>query len=445
LTEAGFKTLKDYTKALVSRFQGSYSGHNRVQIGVAQFGNGELAPDGKTVSAALPIQALTSDKSKAVSAVEGLTFKKGFTNMAQVFATAEDMFTQGSRKGAQQAVLVVTDGKPSFSFETQSMVKQLDDKNILRYFVVINDVSADVQRIKQWASQPWETNFLHVTDLDQNDNIEDNKPWVQQALTKFCPQAFSPSRVEKREHRGEYIKLYSGGYCSSTRRWRRSSFRPFWYRGSRDQAIDKCKKLAKSRSHTIFLLRNLWHRHPWHNKRWYCWTGQLDITPTQYESWFEDRTQAACPGGRWNRWPGDYYALKPKDPKGCSELGFKKVPAEYECNRRKMWHWTGTSHQWNENDWTTENAEEFGGADACVFHASTNGKTCKEFCTAEYGKTCVRGTPDAEQQVDNLQWWLQGQGKAGTMCSVGDEAFKTQKEDENGCLQEWDHQICACK
>ena len=34
---------------------------------------------------------------------------------------------------------MITDGKPSFNLMTNEMVEQLDDKNIMCYFVVIND------------------------------------------------------------------------------------------------------------------------------------------------------------------------------------------------------------------------------------------------------------------------------------------------------------------
>ena len=34
---------------------------------------------------------------------------------------------------------MITDDKPSFNLMTNEMVEQLDDKNIMCYFVVIND------------------------------------------------------------------------------------------------------------------------------------------------------------------------------------------------------------------------------------------------------------------------------------------------------------------
>merc|ERR1719223_1163669 len=69
--------------------------------------------------------------------------KKGFTNMAQAFALAEVMYTGAGRKGAQSAIMVITDGKPSFQFQTNELVRQLDDKNVQRYFLVVNENGGD--------------------------------------------------------------------------------------------------------------------------------------------------------------------------------------------------------------------------------------------------------------------------------------------------------------
>ena len=91
--------------------------------------------------------------------------KKGFANMAQAFALAETMYTAAGRKGAQSALLVITDGKPSFQFQTNELVQQLDDKGVQRFFVVVSDNEKSVDMMKQWASSPWETNLLHVPGL----------------------------------------------------------------------------------------------------------------------------------------------------------------------------------------------------------------------------------------------------------------------------------------
>merc|ERR1719263_2267015 len=158
-------------------------------------------PDGKTVSPAILSQPLSFDMETIEETVKKLPFKKGFTNMAQAFSTAEVAFIQGSRRDAQSAVMVVTDGKPSFNFMTNEMVEQLDDKAIMRYFLLVNEEdlsSASNRLMKAWASQPWETNLVHIPGgLDLLN--ADMDLWADKALVKFCPMAYSPSDMEWEE------------------------------------------------------------------------------------------------------------------------------------------------------------------------------------------------------------------------------------------------------
>merc|ERR1719181_2587077 len=150
-----------------------------------------------------------------MSTVKGLPFKKGFTNMAQAFSSAETAFIQGSRRGSQSAVMVVTDGKPSFNFMTNEMVEQLDDKAIQRYFLLVNEEdlsSASNRLMKQWASQPWETNLVHVPGglalLDADMDL-----WADKALVKFCPNSYSPTDAQYEETNFGYALIKKGGFC----------------------------------------------------------------------------------------------------------------------------------------------------------------------------------------------------------------------------------------
>jgi uncharacterized protein YegL len=136
---SGFDVLKKYVKSLLDRYQTKYWGDDAVKLGVVLFGNGVIMPDGKTVSPAILSAPLTFDKAAVLTAVDGLPFKKGFTNMAQAFSAAENAFILGGRREASSAVLVITDGKPSLKFMTNEMVEQLDDKGITRYFMLVNE------------------------------------------------------------------------------------------------------------------------------------------------------------------------------------------------------------------------------------------------------------------------------------------------------------------
>jgi hypothetical protein len=162
---SGFKILQEFVGKLLERYMTQYWGDDAVKLAIVLFGNGVIMPDGKTVAPALLKQGLTFEMDHVKQAVKDLKFKKGFTNMAQAFAVAETAFILGSRREASSAVMVITDGKPSFKFMTNEMVEQLDDKGITRYFLLVNDedLDSDANKVmKSWASQPWETNLIHV-------------------------------------------------------------------------------------------------------------------------------------------------------------------------------------------------------------------------------------------------------------------------------------------
>ena len=91
--------------------------------------------------------------------------KKGFTNMAQAFALAETMYTSAGRKGSQCTLLVITDGKPSFQFQTNELVTQRDNKGVQRFFIVVSEDEKSFDLMKTWASVLRKTNLLQVPGL----------------------------------------------------------------------------------------------------------------------------------------------------------------------------------------------------------------------------------------------------------------------------------------
>ena len=99
-----------------------------MQIAIAQFGNGEVLGDG-TIADAKGILPLTSDMDKVKEASEGLEHLKGCTNTTQAFTVAEKLLLLGGRKTSQSAVMTLTDGQPSFLFQTNEKVLQQNDKH----------------------------------------------------------------------------------------------------------------------------------------------------------------------------------------------------------------------------------------------------------------------------------------------------------------------------
>jgi len=285
--------LKSYAINVLSRYQSEYFGKEAMKVGVIEFGNGIIMEDGVTVSSAINIQPLTSDLGQVKTALEGTVQKKGFTNMAQAFALAETMYTQAGRKGAQSGLMVITDGKPSFQFQTNELVEQLDDKGVHRFFVVVSDNQKDVDLMKKWASSPWETNMLHipgVLPLQADEGV-----WGQKALTLFCPMSMSPSLMTVKEERGGFMHVKDGGYC-----------------GARGQLLstevmdaEGCAFLASGAGAQSFIL-GTWFR------RGYCYAGVMEVDGDQYTAWTDQRVAPTCPGDGWtNSMIFDFYAMEP--------------------------------------------------------------------------------------------------------------------------------------
>merc|ERR1719393_1152487 len=116
--------VKNFTGELLKRYQSKYYGDEAVSIGVVLFGNGVIEEDG-TISKAVLVSELANDMAPAKEAVAAMAHQKGFTNMAQGFVLAEKLLQQRGRKDAQSAVMTISDGKPSFLFETTEKANEL--------------------------------------------------------------------------------------------------------------------------------------------------------------------------------------------------------------------------------------------------------------------------------------------------------------------------------
>ena len=264
-------------------------------MGIMQFGNGVFMPDGKTVSPAINAQKLTGKKNELEVAIKGLEFKKGFTNMAQAFSMAEDMFIKGARKSAQQAVMLITDGKPSFKFMTNEMVEQLDDKGIMRYFIVVNNQgpNSDVMKqMKVWASQPWETNLIHIQGWAMLE--ADFDLWVQRALVKFCPMAYSPGNAVWEEATYGYAHVKDSGWCGDKGDVLSQTV----------DGADQCAALAIGAKAKAFLLGAFF-------KRGWCYAIAMDVTEKIYEDWQANKENPTCSTTWKSSMLYDFYAVAP--------------------------------------------------------------------------------------------------------------------------------------
>jgi len=191
ITADNFEILKEYVIKLLKRYKGEVNNAELMKVGIVQFGNGEIMTDG-VISAAVQVSPLTSDMEGLESAVAGLPFLKGFTNMAQALAMAETMYSVAGRQDAMSAVMVITDGRPSFAYQTNNKVRDLEEKGIQRYFVTITEEEEgdETELMKKWASDPWYSNHVHIPGFLALQST--NETYVQEAVVMFCPNSQAP-------------------------------------------------------------------------------------------------------------------------------------------------------------------------------------------------------------------------------------------------------------
>jgi len=302
IREGGFKILKKFVEKLLTRYRTEFWGADAVKIGIVLFGNGVIMPDGKSVSPAILASPLSFDMAAIQTVVSELPFKKGFTNMAQAFSSAETAFLQGSRRGAQSSVMVVTDGKPSFNFMTTEMVEQLEDKGVTRFFLLVNeeDLSSNANKLmKSWASDPWETNVVHVPGglalLDSDMDL-----WADKALVKFCPRAYSPSEAVYIEINHGFALIKMGGFCGSKLDENMLT--------DSATSTEDCAALAQGAGATAFILGIGFAKGK-------CFRSDLQVDQTLWDKWEGERINPECTEGEG--WESttlfDFYAIKPME------------------------------------------------------------------------------------------------------------------------------------
>merc|ERR1711998_584768 len=83
------------------------------------------------------------------------------------FTLSENLFRDGGRKRAQSQVVVISDGKPSFKYQTAKAVDDLRDANVHVNMVVVHPYmgSDEVKLMKSWASRPTETHMIWVAGM----------------------------------------------------------------------------------------------------------------------------------------------------------------------------------------------------------------------------------------------------------------------------------------
>jgi len=216
LKQKGYDVVKQFAANLTRRYKPKYFGAEAVKVGVALFGNGhliQLKRGGTTIEPAINLHGLTFDFESVRTKIAESKWQRGFTNMAQAFTTADTILSQGGRSDAQSAVMVISDGKFSFKYQTAEKAQELKDKNIQIYMSPIADTEeSNLKFLKKWASQPWQTNYERIPGLDALK--QNNAMFIQKLLVKFCPDSMSPTVRRANDNMRQYILVHEGGWPS---------------------------------------------------------------------------------------------------------------------------------------------------------------------------------------------------------------------------------------
>jgi len=297
---AMWPSVTNFTGELLKRYKAKYYAIDTMRIGIVQFGNGEVEDDG-IVSPAIKVKSLTSDIEALKTAAKNMSHKNGFTNMAQAFSLAEELLQREGRSEAQFAVMTISDGVPSFKFNTKEKAKELEDRGIMKFMVSVSTPkSVAWELMKEMASKPWETNVVRVPGWDA---LQDGGgPFVQKAVVKFCPASMSPSLVRDDARQRGYMLVRERGYCGylgKTLGW-----------GIRDP--QHCFELAAEAGKQAFSMGRKY-------REGRCSVEKLPLTCDTYKEWRADLENPSCDstaswnGGFHSSPYYDWYAIQPSD------------------------------------------------------------------------------------------------------------------------------------
>jgi len=166
-----------------------------VRVGTVLFGNGALADDGSVSSAIKLVKKLVSPE-EALASLDGVEWQKGFTNMAQGIVAANAILGQNGRKNAQSVIVVVSDGVPSFEYETENQVHAAKREGKKFVQVMVKKNAPDEQRklIRAWASLPRQTNFVEIKGLERLERdmeMSKHPKFVSKVIRRMCSKTIS--------------------------------------------------------------------------------------------------------------------------------------------------------------------------------------------------------------------------------------------------------------
>eukprot|EP00747_Dinoflagellata_sp_TGD_P133918 gnl/TRDRNA2_/TRDRNA2_175267_c2_seq23.p1 gnl/TRDRNA2_/TRDRNA2_175267_c2~~gnl/TRDRNA2_/TRDRNA2_175267_c2_seq23.p1 ORF type:complete len:979 (-),score=231.22 gnl/TRDRNA2_/TRDRNA2_175267_c2_seq23:55-2991(-) len=212
ISEKGFKILTTFAKSLLSRYESEAYGNEATKVAVIQFGNGKLDDVTKVVSDAALIHQLSTDFEAVKTAIDGMHWSKGFTNMAQAFMKATAIIQRSPRTAAAGTFVMITDGKPSFTFATDKAVKAYKGRGRAVIVQVKQYASTETKELmKKYASKPWQTNYISIP--GKASLKADYGHWADKTLVSACPRSESPSAVAALAQQSGFKMIFEGLIC----------------------------------------------------------------------------------------------------------------------------------------------------------------------------------------------------------------------------------------
>jgi len=285
----GFDILKSFARNLTSRYRAVYYGQEDMRVGLILYGNGVLFKEGY-VSEAIQAHRLSTDLASVTQAIDRMQWQRGFTNMMQAFKLADKMFEAEGRSDAQSAILMLSDGKYTNAFRTSQKVQNLKDKGIQIFMAPVSTYAGQsLEQIRDWASSPWESNYVRIPGIEALENNED--VFAQQLLVKFCPRAFSPSLEAASDAEVGFLKIHDEGY-------------PTEECGSKGhvgykETLEECFLAVKNLGVLAFAYE------AGGRSAGTCYSEAINVTQEVWDDALANRTSPACPSGGWEF---SYYA-----------------------------------------------------------------------------------------------------------------------------------------
>jgi len=149
--------------------------------------------------------------------------------------------------------------------------------------------------LKTWASQPWETNLVHVpgglTLLES-----DPDTFVAKSLVKFCPNAYSPGDTAWEEVSYGYAHVMDGHFCGE-----RLDDNLL---GTVD-TVEQCAALISGAGGESFIYGVSFAAGK-------CYKGTVSLDEAQFNTWPGSKMDPACPDGdKKSSTLFDFYAMEP--------------------------------------------------------------------------------------------------------------------------------------